>query len=300
MKPKIKTGMRNNLCKIFATPAGFGKLKMVSFGSRSAARPIGVFDSGLGGLTIVREMRRKLPHEPIVYFGDMARLPYGTKSKQQILSFSIQNTLFLLKHKVKAVVIACNSSSSAAYSFIKKNFNLPVIDVIQPAAEGAMAVTKSRRVGVIATQATVDSKAYEKALRRIDPKVRILSGACPLFVPLVEEGWLKGRITEDIARSYLKDFVRDRVDTLVLGCTHYPLLREAIQNVVSSRIKIVDSVAPTVQKLASILEKQGLNYPASSKGFLKIYVSDKPRNFIRIGEKFLGEKLHHVEVVRQK
>lgn len=269
-------------------------------GSRKANRPIGVFDSGLGGLTIVREIRRRLPQEPIVYFGDMARLPYGTKSKQQILTFSIQNTLFLLKHKVKAVVIACNSSSSAAYSFIKKNFNLPVIDVIEPAAEDAVKATRSLHVGVIATQATVDSQAYEKALHKINPRVRITSGACPLFVPLVEEGWLKGKITEDIARSYLKDLVKGKVDTLVLGCTHYPLLRDAIQKVVSSRIKIVDSVAPAVQKLASILEKQGLNYPASSKGFLKIYVSDKPRNFIRIGQKFLGEKLHHVEVVRQK
>ncbi len=265
-----------------------------------SARPIGVFDSGVGGLSIVREIRRRLPNEPIVYFGDMARLPYGTKSKQQILSFSIQNTLFLLKHKVKAVVIACNSSSSAAYSFLKKNFNLPIVDVIEPAAQSAVEATKSNHVGVIATQATIDSKAYEKALKKINSKIRVSGGACPLFVPLVEEGWLDGKITEDIARSYLKGLVKKPMDTLVLGCTHYPLLRDAIENVLPSGVRIVDSMAPTAQKLASILKKQGLNYPSRSKGFLKIYVSDKPGNFIRIGEKFLGEKLHHVEVVRQK
>jgi glutamate racemase len=268
--------------------------------SSASRRPIGVFDSGLGGLTIVREIRRKLPSESIVYFGDLARLPYGTKSKEQILTFSIQNTLFLIKHKVKAVVIACNSSSSAAYHFLKRHFNLPVVDVIVPAAESAVEATRNNRVGVIATQATIDSGAYEKAVKSISSKVKIATGSCPLFVPLVEEGWLNGKVTEEIAHIYLDPLHKQKIDTLILGCTHYPLLRKALERVIDGRVKLVDSIVPTVQKLASILEKKGLRYPSAGKGSLKIFVSDKPRNFISVGEKFLGEKLKHVEVVRQR
>ena len=268
--------------------------------SRAAERPIGVFDSGLGGLTIVHEIRRRLPQESIVYFGDIARLPYGIKSKEQILSFSIQNTLFLLKHKIKALVVACNSSSSAAYPFLKKHFNLPVVDVIEPAVEAALATTRTRRIGVIATQATVESGAYEKAIRRRDPRVKVFGGACPLFVPLVEEGWLDGAITAKIAQTYLGPLKKNRIDTLILGCTHYPLLKSAIQKSVGQGIRLVDSVAPTVRKLASFLNEKQLGYPHSRPGELRIFVSDKPRNFIGVGERFLDEKLLHVEVVRQK
>lgn len=268
--------------------------------SQASHRPVGIFDSGVGGLTIVRAVRKMLPNEPIVYFGDMARLPYGTKSKEQILTYSIQNTLFLLKHKVKAVVVACNSSSSAAYSFLKRNFNLPIVDVIVPAAQSAVEISKTSRIGLIATQATVDSQAYEKALKKLLPKVKVSSGACPFFVPLVEEGWLEGKITEEVAAVYLKPLIRKRIDTLILGCTHYPLLRKSIEKVLPAGVRIVDSVFPTVQSLASILDKKGLRYPGTQKGFLKIFVSDKPRNFISVSEKFLGEKLTHVEVVRQK
>ncbi len=268
----------------------------------SALKPIGVFDSGLGGLTIVREMRRRLPAESIIYFGDMARLPYGTKSKEQILTYSIQNTLFLLKHKVKAVVVACNSSSSAAYNFLKNHFNLPIIDVIEPAVDAALEATRTGRVGVIATQATVDSGAYEKGLKRKRPSVKVFQAACPLFVPLVEEGWLEGKVTRQIAEVYLKPLLSKKIDTLILGCTHYPLLHQAIQEVAGKKIRLIDSMAPTVDELASVLEKKDLANPApnSRRDLLKIYVSDKPRNFVRVGEKFLAQKLNHVEVVRQK
>ncbi len=266
----------------------------------SASRPIGVFDSGVGGLTAVREIRRRLPHEDIIYFGDMARLPYGTKSKEQILSFSIQNTLFLLKHKVKAVVIACNSSASAAYTFLKKHFNLPMIDVIEPAAASAVEVTRAGRIGVIATHATVESGAYEKTLKKMSPRAKIFSAACPLFVPFVEEGWLDGKITEQVAEVYLNPLRKKNIDTLILGCTHYPLLKATIQKVAGSKIKLVDSVAPTAARLNAILSENGLHYPHKRQGKLEVFVSDKPRNFIRIGEKFLGEKISRVEVVRQK
>ena len=278
--------------------------KTAQINSHQARRPVGVFDSGLGGLTIVREIRKALPDEDIVYFGDMARLPYGTKSKEQILTYSIQNTLFLIKHKVKAVVIACNSSSSAAYQFLKNHFNLPVVDVIAPAAQAAVDATRSARIGLIATQATVDSKAYEKALKKQLPKARVFTSACPLFVPLVEEGWLDGKITRQVAETYLAPLLKNKIDTLILGCTHYPLLRKAIAGVIGPKIRLVDSIEPTVRKLSSLLEAKGLSYPktAGTNGRIKlnIYVSDSPRNFIRVGEKFLGQKLNHVEVVRQK
>lgn len=265
-----------------------------------AKRPIGVFDSGLGGLAIVRQMRRTFPHETVIYFGDLARLPYGTKSKEQILSFSIQNTLFLIKHKVKAVVIACNSSSSAAYLFLKKHFNLPIVDAVEPAVREAVRTTETGRIGVIATQATIESRAYEKGLKSASPNVKVFSAACPLFVPLVEEGWLNGSITSRIIEFYLAPLKKKKIDTLILGCTHYPLLREAISNAVGERIHLVDSVAPTVQKLSSLLEEKQLSYPSARRGELKIFVSDSPRNFVKVGEGFLGEKLNHVEVVREK
>ncbi len=267
---------------------------------RGPSKPIGVFDSGLGGLTVVREIRRRLPHESIVYFGDIARLPYGIKSKEQILSFSIQNTLFLLKKKVKALVVACNSSSSAAYPFLKNHFYLPVVDVIVPAAEAACRATRTGRVGVIATQATVESGAYERALKKIDRHLKLTAAACPLFLPLVEEGWLNGKITGKIIEQYLEPLKEKKIDTLILGCTHYPMLRHAIQKVVGKGVTLIDSALPTVEKLGVFLEKEELTNKSKNSGRLQIFVSDLPRNFIKVGERFLGEKLHHVEVVRHK
>ena len=263
-------------------------------------RPIGVFDSGLGGLTVVREIRKRLPNESIVYFGDMARLPYGTKSREQILSYSIQNTLFLLKHKVKAVVIACNSSSSVAYQFLKRHFNLPIVDVIAPAIESALLATKSGRIGVTATQATVDSMAYEKGLKKANPKTKVFNVACPLFVPLVEEGWLMGDVPALVAETYLKPLKQQKIDTLILGCTHYPVLQTVLRKVAGPAIRLVDSISPTVARLETILQSKMLSATVSHQGDLKVFVSDKPRNFVKVGESFLGEKMNHVEVVRNK
>lgn len=261
-------------------------------------QPIGVFDSGLGGLTVVREIRRILPHEPIIYYGDIARLPYGIKSREQILTYSIENTLFLLKQKVKALVIACNSSASAAYDFLKSHFNLPVVDVIQPAVASAIATTKSGRIGVIATQSTVSSKVYESSLMKKNKDLEIFSVACPLFVPLVEEGWLKSPITHQVIKTYLSPLLKKKIDTLILGCTHYPLLKKALQHYVGAKINIVDSALPTAEKLKSRLADDKIENSKSQKGQLKIFVSDWPRNFIRVGEEFLGETLDHVKVVR--
>ena len=225
---------------------------------------------------------------------------FRSKSKEQILSFSIQNTLFLIRHKVKAVVIACNSSSSAAYLFLKRHFNLPIVDVIEPAVREAVRTTQTGRIGVIATQATIESRAYERGLKSVNSKVKVFTAACPLFVPLVEEGWLNGSITSRIIAFYLEPLKKKKIDTLILGCTHYPLLGKAISNAVGAQIRLVDSVIPTVQKLSSLLEGKQLSYPARRRGELKIFVSDSPRNFVKVGERFLGEKLNHVEVVRDK
>ncbi|MDP3919397.1 MAG: glutamate racemase [Candidatus Omnitrophota bacterium] len=261
-------------------------------------KPIGVFDSGLGGLTVVRQIRRQLPREPLIYFGDIARLPYGIKSTRQIREFSLQNTRFLLKQKVKAVVVACNSSSSAAYSALKHEFDIPIIDVIQPACAQALSVTRSGRLGVIGTDATIHSKVYVRTLKRAGGGLKIYSRACPLFVPLVEAGWFDDEVTREVIRRYLKPIKAKRIDTLILGCTHYPLLRKGIEEYMGPRVRIVDSAEPTVGKLASLLERNGLSYPGSGRGRLKVFTSDLPRNFIGIGSRFLGEKLRGVKVIR--
>lgn len=268
--------------------------------NRASGRPIGVFDSGLGGLTVVRELRRLLPAESIVYFGDTARQPYGIKSREQIQAFSIRNTLFLMKHKVKAVVVACNSSSSAAYPFLKRSFSIPIIDVIEPAARSAVHATRTGRIGVIATQSTVASGAYGRALKKINPDVTVFQEACPLLVPLVEEGRLRGEITEKIVDGYLAPLRRNRFDTLILGCTHYPLLSGVIRKKLGPRINLIDSAAPTVESLFRVLNQKKLICGGRAPGSLKIFVSDRPRNFVRVGEDFLGEKLRHFKVVRDK
>lgn len=262
------------------------------------ARPIGVFDSGLGGLTVVRELRRELPRESIVYFGDIARLPYGTKSGSQIRRFSLENTKFLLRQGIKALVIACNSSSSASYLFLKRRFSLPMVSVIEPAVEECLQKTRSGKVGVIGTSATIESRVYEEALHRQGKRIQVIAQSCPLFVPLVEEGWLDGGVTERVIEEYLRPLAQKRIDTLILGCTHYPLLTQKIRDFLGPEVTLIDSAGPTVRRLALLLEKKRLLYEGKRKPKFQIYTSDLPRNFIRVGEKFLGEKLPTVKVVR--
>lgn len=262
------------------------------------AKPIGVFDSGLGGLTVVREIRRKLPDESIVYFGDIARLPYGTKSSAQIRRFSLENTEFLIRMGIKALVIACNSSSSAAFSFLKRRFSLPIVSVIEPAVEESLRRTRNKRIGVIGTTATVESRVYEEALRRKDPEVQVASESCPLFVPLVEEGWLNGGVTERVIEKYLGPLKEKGVDTVILGCTHYPMLHEEIQAFLGPGVELVDSAGPTVKALTSLLNQKKLLYSKKRKPRFRIFTSDLSRNFISVGERFLGEKLPKIHVVR--
>jgi len=260
--------------------------------------PIGVFDSGLGGLTVVRELRRQLPEEAVVYFGDIARLPYGTKSRDQIRRFSLANAQFLLQKGVKALVIACNSSSAAAFGLLKRRLAIPVLSVIEPAVEEALQKSRNARIGVIGTAATIESRVYEDALRKGNSKVQVFSQSCPLFVPLVEEGWLNGGVTDRVIEKYLKPLRQKKIDTLILGCTHYPILTAGLRAFFGPGVNLVDSAAPTVKKLALLLKEKGLLYPYSREPRFQVFTSDKPRNFVKVGERFLGKKLPPVKVVR--
>ena len=258
---------------------------------------IGVFDSGLGGLTVVKELMRQLPNENIVYFGDTARVPYGTKSKESIVRFSKENVSFLLKYKVKMIVVACNTSSSTALGILKKSFSLPIIGVIAPGARRAAQVTHNKRVGIIATLATVNSHAYTKGIQEVDHSIKVISKACPLFVPLVEEGWFHKKITMDIAKDYLRVLKRSKVDTLILGCTHYPLLKSALRKIMGQRVRLIDSakeVASEVKQLLKRLRMERREKRTPKRTFL---VSDQPQQFLRIARRFLGYDIKNIKKV---
>ncbi|MCX7661082.1 MAG: glutamate racemase, partial [Candidatus Omnitrophica bacterium] len=203
---------------------------------KNPKQPLGIFDSGVGGLTVVKEIKRILPYEDIVYFGDTAHLPYGAKSKETVIRLSIENILFLLKADVKLICVACNTASSVALPFIKEHFKIPLIGVIEPAVRLAINLTKNNRIGVIGTKATIQSRTYEKVIKELNPNIEVFSYACPLFVPFVEEGYIDGWILEKIARTYLAPLKRNRVDTLILGCTHYPLLKPLISRIMGEKV----------------------------------------------------------------
>ena len=259
-------------------------------------RPIGIFDSGFGGLTVMSALSKLLPKENLIYFGDTAHVPYGSKSKKIVTEFATKISKFLVKNDVKMIVIACNTASAFSLDYLKKNIKVPVIGVIKAGSVMAAQNTKNKKVGVIGTEGTVKSSAYEKEIKKYDNKINCFSKACPLFVPLVEEGWNNGKITEDIINVYLKSLVDKKIDTIILGCTHYPLLKEAIKKVIGNKINIIDSanaVALAVQKL--LTERKLLRN--SGKATYKFYVSDGPEKFKSIGSKFLGKKILTVKKV---
>ncbi len=220
--------------------------------------PIGVFDSGLGGLTVVREIMRNLPEEKIVYFGDTARVPYGSKSKETILRYSRQIVRFLKTKQVKAIVVACNTASALALDEIEQELDLPVIGVVKPGAEMALNTTKNKRIGVIATESTIRSGLYRRLIREKDPSVQVFEQACPLFVPLVEEGWTKDPVTEEVARRYLKELLEQEIDTLIMGCTHFPLLRSLLAGVTGEKVNLVNPAYETARALDTLLRSLGL------------------------------------------
>lgn len=254
-------------------------------------QPIGVFDSGIGGLTVVRALFKTLPHERIVYFGDTARVPYGSKTKETVTRFSIQNVRFLLEQKVKIVVVACNTASALSLAELEQRFSLPVIGVIHPGAQAAVQATKTDRIGVIGTRATIASGAYEQAIRKAKPTALVYGQACPLFVPLAEEGWCDGLVAERVAGEYLRPLVESGVDCLLLGCTHYPLLAGVIAGVMGGGVTLVDSAAATAQAARRLLAEKGLLQLGTEKPRHGFYVSDRPLKFSEVAERFLGEPL---------
>lgn len=253
-------------------------------------KPIGIFDSGVGGLTVVKQMFKRLPNEEIVYLGDTARVPYGTKSPETIKRFAVENANFLMKFKVKLIVVACNTASSTSLDILREKFSIPIVGVIKPGAEKAVQMTRNNKVGIIGTYTTVKSKAYEKEIRHFSRDVKAVSKACPLFVPLVEEGWLKEEITFDIVRKYLKPLMAKKIDTLILGCTHYPLLKPVISKVVGRKVKIVDSASSVADEVHNILTALG-GLAEQKRPSHKFFATDAVEHFVRVGEKFLGTKI---------
>ncbi len=263
----------------------------------SDARPIGIFDSGVGGLTVFKEVEKALPQEEIVYFGDTARVPYGTKSRETITKFSVENVEFLMKHNVKLVLVACNTASSLSLDFLKRCFRVPIIGVISPGARNAVSTTRNNRIGVVGTSATIISGAYEKALKKICRKITVYSQSCPLFVPLVEEGWAGQKVTREVASIYLKGFKSNGVDTLILGCTHYPLLKDVIKEFMGSKVALVDSAKEVAKEAKFILDANGLLNKNPGKKKHKFFVSDEPAPFIRLSARFLKREMKSVKRV---
>jgi glutamate racemase len=263
----------------------------------SNSRPIGVFDSGIGGLTVVRALTHHLPHENIVYFGDTARVPYGPKSSQVVREYAAQDTDVLLQHNVKMIVIACNTVSAVALDVVQKRAKVPVTGVIIPGAQAAARATAKKRVGIIGTVGTVSSNAYTNAIRQIDPGIQVFGQACPLFVPLAEEGWTDHKATALIAKEYLFPLTLEKIDTLILGCTHYPLLKDVISEVLHNAVTLIDSGEATAGAVRALLDEQDLRNTSTLKPNLQFYVSDVPHKFTEVGERFLGQRLGRVHRV---
>lgn len=253
-------------------------------------RAIGVFDSGLGGLTVAREIVQKLPGESLIYLGDTARVPYGTRSSEVITKFALEMVNFLLKKKVKFLVVACNTISSTCLEVIQKASPVPVLGVIEPAVEEAVANSVTLGVGVIGTRATINSGLYEQRIKKLNSKATVLTQACPLFVPLAEEGFFGHPVTELVAREYLEKFTSSKVDTLILGCTHYPLLSTLISKVLGSKITLVDCAKPTSRRLKQLLRERKMQ-SASKKANYQFFVTDDPERVLRVAEQFWGKCL---------
>jgi glutamate racemase len=261
------------------------------------SKSIGIFDSGIGGLTVAREIFKLLPNENVIYFGDTGRYPYGPRSQEIIRRFSRQNVNFLLEQGVKFIVVACNTASSMALDYIKRIYNVPMIGVIEPGARGALEKTKSGRIGVIGTQGTINSSSYDKALRALEGTLRIYTRACPLFVALAEEGYIDRPATKLIAREYLVEMKGKKIDTLILGCTHYPLLKKPIAEIMGDGVLLVDSAEETAKSAREALDKCDLLNSSMAPGHRKFFVSDSPEKFRKVGQLFLGHRIGKVGLV---
>lgn len=252
---------------------------------------IGMFDSGIGGLTVMRAIQNKLPFEKIVYFADTARLPYGEKSPETVLRYSIENAVFLMEQDIKILVVACSTASSVSVEKLRKIFNIPVIGTIEPGAERAVQVSKTGKIAILGTKGTIQSGTYQNELRKRLPKAHLVPIACPLLAPVVEEGMQNHEIAKLLVKEYLKPLRTDPVDTIILGCTHYPLLEEIIQEEVGDAVQIVDSAATCADTVAEILQTRGMNNTLRESISHQFFVSDNPEKFHRLGQQYIGQSI---------
>lgn len=260
---------------------------------------IGIFDSGIGGLTVVREFMQHLPGYDIIYFGDTARTPYGSKSPGTVVEYARQNTEFLLEHGARIIVMACNTASSVATDTLVQSYDVPVFEVVTPAVELAVQATRYGRIGVIGTRATINSGIYEKKILQLAPQARVYSRACPLFVPLVEEGWIQRPETAMIVKKYLHPLKVRRIDTLILGCTHYPLLKETIQRKIGKQVRVIDSSVAITRKVREFLDRHSeLDQSLSRKRIQRFFVSDVTPQFEKTAQELLKTRIR-LELIRQ-
>lgn len=259
--------------------------------------PIGFFDSGIGGLTVVKAVSKLLPNENIVYFGDTARVPYGGKSNDTVVEYTLQAANFLLRKNIKLLIVACNTASSVALKELRRFLTIPVIGMIEPGAKAALHESSSGKIGVIGTRGTINNKAYSNELKKLNPKLKVYEKACPLFVPLAEEGWLDHKATELIAKEYLAEIKDKGIDTLVLACTHYPILIDVIQKAVGKKVRLVDSGSPAAKLVEEYLNGRGLRNISNHLGRSEFFVSDIPTKFQEIAERFLGRKITNINKV---
>ncbi len=258
-------------------------------------RPIGVFDSGVGGLTVVKQLSKILPNEQLIYFGDTARIPYGTKSKRLIQQFALEDALFLLQFNIKFLVVACNTASSSALEILNERMTIPVEGVVEPGAQAAVQNTRSKRIGIIGTSATIKSSSYSKAILNLMPEAQVFGQPCPLLVPLVEEGWLDDEVTEMTLKKYLAPLMEKQVDTIILGCTHYPLLEPAIRKIVGPQVALIDSGKETARVVKEKLAALSLVNAGPKAAEDLYFVSDSARQFSEVGSRFLGKPLENVQ-----
>jgi glutamate racemase len=264
--------------------------------SSAQLRPIGLFDSGIGGLTVLDELQRLLPRESTIYFGDTARVPYGNKSEATVRRFAVEAAELLMQHGIKFLVLACNTVSATALELLRERLPIPVVGVIEPGARAAVSRTRGGHIGVIGTSATIESGAYQKAIAAIRPDASVVAHACPLFVPLVEEGWTRHQVAEEVARIYLAPLKSARIDSLVLGCTHYPLLTDILARVMGPEVSLVSSATEVARLVRSELERLDLRSAAAHPA-RRVLVSDSPERFARVARNFMGEELGTVELV---
>jgi glutamate racemase len=259
--------------------------------------PIGIFDSGIGGLTVVKKIESYLPQECNIYFGDTARVPYGTKSNSTVIEYAVQDAQFLINKNVKLVVVACNTASSVAMTVLQEKFNIPIIGMIEPGAKMALEKTSNGKIGVIGTYATINNNAYANMIKSMDTNAKVYEKACPLFVPLAEEGWTDHKATYAVAEEYLGELKECKIDTLILGCTHYPILTNVIQKVMGDHITLIDSGTAAAKEVEIYLKNNNMKNKDEKNGNDEFYVSDVPTKFIEVAERFLGRKIDHIKKI---